>query len=60
MGTQGKGKKYCRYLRDFYATRRVYGKMIENVQYANNGEPSQTMVTINKAVLFYDFSREEI
>ena len=25
-----------------------------NVQEANNGEPSYTMVTINKAVLFYD------
>ena len=27
---------------------------MENVQEANNGEPSYTMVTINKAVLFYD------
>ena len=36
-------------------TRRLYGKITENVQEANRGEPSQTMVTINKAVLFCDF-----
>ena len=27
---------------------------MENVQEAKNGEPSQTMATINKAVLFYN------
>ena len=41
-------------------TRRVYGKITENVQEANSGEPSQTMVTINKAVLFFDFSTEDM
>ena len=36
-------------------TRRLYGQITENIQEANNEEPSQTMVKINKAVFFYDF-----
>ena len=58
MGTHGKGGNSCSYLRDCYATKRVIWVKIEKyASEANNGEPSQAMVIINIAVLFYNFRR---
>ena len=60
LGTHGKGKNYCSYLRIFYVTRRVIWVKIENVQQRQTMENLVRIWSQLIKLFYYTVSTEEV